>query len=177
MHPDGLLEFKALNDSKGIEIGNSQEFYDTFIDCIEFVNNIWDRACHKENMDINLSSVKTGNVGNSFVITIDYYAEGMEVATRIGATDSHSALNHAIEIEVANSRIISYRQAVRGYRSTGDTAECTGVIEALDTLMANESIKSDKITNLYRAYFSDDGDVCTPCWVAKTAKNETRIIK
>ena len=177
MHPDGLLEFKALNDSKGIEIGDSDEFYDTFIDCIEFVNNVWDTACHEENMNINLSSVKMGSTGNSFVITIDYYAEGMEVATRIGSTDSHSQLNHAIEIEVANSRIISYRQAVRGYRSTGDTTECTGVIEALDTLMANESIKSDKITNLYRAYFSSNGGVCTPCWVAKTAKNETRIIK
>lgn len=177
MHPDGLLEFKALNNSKGIEIGDSVEFYDTFIDCIEFVNNVWDTACQEENMDINLSSVKTGSTGNSFIITIDYYAEGMEVATRIGATDTHSGLNHAIEIEVANSRIISYRQAVRGYRSTGYTAECTGVIEALDTLMANESIKSDKITNLYRAYFSDNGEVCTPCWVAKTAKNETRIIK
>ena len=177
MHPDGLLEFKALNNTKGIEIGRSSEFYDTFIDCIEFVNNVWDTACHEDNMDINLSSVKTGDAGNSFVITIDYYAEGMEVATRIDATDSHSQLNHAIEIEVANSRIVSYRQAVRGYQSTGNTAQCTGVIEALDTLMANESIKSDKITSLYRAYFSDNGEECTPCWVAKTAGNETRIIK
>ncbi len=177
MHPDGLMEFKALNNTKGIETGNSVEFYDTFIDCIEFVNNVWDTACLEENMDINLSSVKMGDADNSFVITIDYYAEGMEVVTRVDATDSHSALNHAIEIEVTNSKITSYRQAVRGYRSTGDITSCSGVIEALDTLMANESIKSDNITSLYRAYFASEGGICKPCWVATTAKNETRIIK
>ncbi len=177
MHPDGLLEFKALNSSTGIETGNSAEFYDTFIDCIEFVNNVWDTACSEENMNINLSSAKTGETDNSFTITIDYYAEGMEVVTHIPATDSHAALNHAIEIEVTNSKITSYRQAVRGYRSNGYITTCTGVIEALDTLMAGESIESDNITSLYLAYYADDSGECSPCWVAQTSKKETRIIK
>ncbi len=177
MYPDGLLEFKSLNSSKGIDIGNSGEFYDTFIDCIEFVNNVWDIACSDENMNINLSSVKRGDTDNSFTLTIDYYAEGMGVVTRIPATDSHTALNHAIEIEVVGSKIVSYRQAVYGYRSNGNRVSCTGVIEALDTLMANESIESDKITDLYMSYYTIGDGKARPHWIAKTDKNETRIIK
>lgn len=176
MYPDGLLEFKALNEAKGIEIGNSLEFYDTFIDCIEFVNNVWDTACSDENMNINLSSATPGSTGNSFSLTIDYYADGLEVVSLLESTEAHPALNHAVEIEVVNSRIVSYRQLVKGYRSNGDIRQCTGVIEALDTLMANESIESDKITDMYIAYYPDGSGNCSPSWVAKTAKNEIRII-
>lgn len=176
MYPDGLLEFKALNEAKGVEIGNSLEFYDTFIDCIEFVNNVWDTACADENMNINLSSATGGSTDNSFTLTIDYYADGLEVVSTLAATDSHPAINHAIEIEVANSRIVSYRQIIKGYRSNKDNKQCTGAIEALDTLMANESIESDKITDMYIAYYPDGNGNCSPYWIAKTAKNETRII-
>jgi len=176
MYPDGLLEFKAISEAKGIEIGKSLEFYDTFIDCIEFVNNVWDTACSDENMNINLSGATAGSSDNSFTLTIDYYADGMEVVSLLEATDSHPALKHAIEIEVVNSRIVSYRQIIKGYRSNKDKHQCTGVIEALDTLMANESIKSDKITDMYIAYYPDGSGNCSPYWVAKTDKNEIRII-
>ena len=176
MYPDGLLEFKAISEAKGIEIGKSLEFYDTFIDCIEFVNNVWDTACSDENMNINLSGATAGSSDNSFTLTIDYYADGMEVVSLLEATDSHPAMKHAIEIEVVNSRIVSYRQIIKGYPSNKDKHQCTGVIEALDTLMANESIKSDKITDMYIAYYPDGNGNCSPYWVAKTDKNEIRII-
>lgn len=177
MYPDGLLEYKSLDDTMGIEIGKSTEFYDTFIDCIEFVNNVWDTACHKQNMNINLSSAKITGNDNSFVLTIDYFADGMEVVSGLEANDSHGKMNHAIEIEVKNSKVISYRQIVKGYETNNDQVQCTSVIEALDTLMANESIKSDTITDLYLAYYPDRKSIYTPCWVAKTDKNEIRIIK
>ncbi len=177
MYPDGLLEFKSLNETNGIKIGNSKQFYDTFIDCIEFVNNVWDTACAGENMNINLSSAKAGNSDNSFTLTIDYYADGMEVVTSLEATESHGKLDHAIEIEVIDSKIVSYRQVVKGYTSNKDTVTCTNAIEALDILMANKAISSDKITDLYLAYYPDKGNICSPYWVAKTAKNEIRIIK
>lgn len=177
MHPDGLLEFKSLNDSNGIEIGKSVEFYDTFIDAIEFVNNIWDTACFDENMNINLSSVKLLSQDNSFTLTIDYYADGMEVVSSLDATESHAKMDHAIEIQVINSKVVSYRQVVKGYRSNGDASLCTNVIEALDLLMSKDSIRSDKITDLYLAYYADKNGMCSPYWVAKTAKNEIRIIK
>lgn len=177
MYPDGLLEFKALDDTKGIEIGTSNQFYSTFIDCIEFVNNIWDTACNEKNMNINLSSAKINDSDNSFVLAIDYFADGMEVVTSLEETDSHGKVNHAIEVEVKNSRVISYKQIVKGYDANNDEVVCSSIIEALDVLMANESIKSDTITDMYLAYYPDTGDICTPCWVAKTAKNEIRIIK
>ncbi|MBO5008954.1 MAG: hypothetical protein J6D26_08975 [Clostridia bacterium] len=177
MYPDGLMEYKSLDDTMGIEIGKSTEFYDTFIDCIEFVNNIWDTACHKLNMNINLSSVKTTGSDNSFVLTIDYFADGMEIVSALPANESHDKISHAIEVEVKNSRVISYRQIVKGYETNNDEVQCSSVIEALDTLMANESIKSDTITDLYLAYYPYKKTIYAPCWVAKTDKNEIRIIK
>ena len=177
MYPDGLLEFRSLDDTKGIPIGDSVEFYDTFIEAIEFVNNIWDTACYDYNMNINLSSANITTSDNSFILNIDYYAGGMEVITTLPETKLHGALNHAIEIEVKNSRVVSYRQIVKGYEINNTQVQSTPVIEALDKLMANESLKSDTITDLYLAYYPDDQGIYYPYWVARTAKDEIRIIK
>jgi len=177
MYPDGLLEYKSLDETNGIEIGTSTQFYSTFIDCIEFINNIWDTACKDVNMNINLSSTKITGADNSFVLTINYFADGMEVVTTLDETPSHGKINNAIEVEVRNSKVISYRQIVKGYEANNDQVTCSTVIEALDVLMANESLKSDTISDLYLAYYPEENGLCTPCWVARTAKNEIRIIK
>ena len=177
MYPDGLLEYRSLDGKNGIEIGKSTYFYDTFIDCIEFVNNVWDTACNDENMNINLSYVKTGSSPNSFSVGIDYFVDGMEIISGLKETDSHPKMNHAIEIEVNNSEIVSYRQIVKGYERNRDQVECSSVIDALDILMANESIKSDTITSLYLAHYPLRERIYSPCWIAKTAKDEIRIIK
>mgnify|MGYP003291728682 CR=1 FL=1 len=59
----------------------------------------------------------------------------------------------------------------------GDIIDCSNVIKALDVLIANESIKSDTITDVYLAYYPEKNGICKPCWVAKTAGNEIRIIR
>jgi len=77
----------------------------------------------------------------------------------------------------AHSKIVSYKQIVRGYSINSDMAECGSAIEALDILMANDTIKSDTIEDLYLAYNQiENSSLCVPCWVAKTDKNEIRII-
>lgn len=181
MYNDGLLEYRALDDTKGIALESatnpSAEFYDRFIDCIEFVNNVWDTALTSHNMDINISSISKNDSDGSFSLTIDYYADGMEVVSRLSKTDTHEKINHALEITVKNSRIVSYRQIVNGYTMNNDEVEHMSVIDALDILMAADSIKSDTITDVYLAYAADGNKtVCAPCWVAKTAENEIRII-
>ena len=177
MYPDGLLEFRSLDGTKGISIGDSVDFYETFIDSIEFVNNVWDTACSDTNMNINLSSIRYGDGANSFTLAIDYYADGMEVVTTLGPTEAHGKINHAIEIEISGSKLVSYRQIVKGYVSNRDTVTCSNVIDALDVLMAKGSIKSDTITDLYPAYSLSDNGRYYPYWVAKTDKNEIRIIR
>lgn len=177
MYPDGLLEFRSLDGTKGISIGNSADFYETFIDSIEFVNNVWDTACSDTNMNINLSSIKYGDEAGTFTLAIDYYADGMEVVTSLDATEAHGKINHAIEMEISGSKLVSYKQIVKGYVSNRDSVTCSNVIDALDVLMAKGSIKSDTITDLYPAYSLSEGGKYYPYWVAKTAKNEIRIIR
>ena len=177
MYPDGLLEYKSLDDTKGIEIGNSTQFYSTFIDCIEFVNKIWDICCEDLNMNINLSSANITGSENSFVITINYFADGMEVVTVLDETPSHGKINNAIELEVKNSKLVSYRQILKGYEANNDQIVCSTVIEALDVLMEKNSITSDTISDLYQAYYPGKNGLYVPCWVARTPKNEIRIIK
>lgn len=182
MYNDGLLEYRALDDTKGIslsssEIGNNDDFYDDFINCIEFVNTVWDTSLSAHNMNINLSSLTNDKSDNSFKITIDYYTDGMEVISKLPKTDSHEQINHAIEITVKNSSVVSYRQIVNGYNLNDDKVEQMNVIEALDILMSTDNIKSDTITDLYLAYTqNDDSSLIIPCWVAKTSENEIRII-
>lgn len=177
MYPDGLLEYSALDDSKGISLTSSANpsFYDSFIGCIEFVNKVWDTACGDCSMNINLASLTKEE--NGFKLAIDYYADGMIAVSKADGSTAHEKISHAIEITVKNSKIVSYRQLVNGYVSNGDSIECTGIIEALDMLMAGGGIKSDTITDLYLAYAPSNGDVCVPYWVAKTDRNEVKIIK
>lgn len=101
----------------------------------------------------------------------------MEVVTTLDKTDSHDKMDSAIEVEVKNSKIVSYKQIVKGYEANDDEVQCISVIEALDVLMANENVKSETISDLYLAYYPDENGLCTPCWVARTAGNEIRIIK
>lgn len=176
MHPDGLLEYSALDDSKGISLSSSANptFYDDFISCIEFVNKVWEVACADCNMNINLSSLT--KTENGFEIALDYYADGLVVVSGADKTSSHAKMTNAVEITVKNSKIVSYRQLVNGYESNGATAECTGIIEALDLLMEKDSIKSDTISDLYLAYAPSNGNVCVPYWIAKTDRGEVEII-
>ncbi len=178
MYDDGYLEYKALDDTKGIQLGDSSSTsYDIFTECIEFINKVWDTACGECNMDINISSFTPDSDKGSFRLTLDYYADGMRVVSNLAKTDTHDKMGSAIEITVKNSRIVSYKQIVYGFVSNGDSISCESVIDALDVLTASESIKSDTITDLYLAYnAASKKDTCYARWVAKTAKNETRVI-
>ncbi|MBQ8525896.1 MAG: hypothetical protein IJ460_04175 [Clostridia bacterium] len=177
IHENGLLEYKALDNTKGITLTNSASTsqHDIFIACIEFVNTLWDNAFPNEELNINLTSDIRAN-GKNFYITMDYYVDGYQAISNISANKVHSKLSHSIEITVAEGKIVEYRQLFNSFRTTNDYFGNGSAINAIDRMFADNRMENSTITELTIAY-SKNGNKWYPTWSAKTTGGERIIIR
>lgn len=162
IYNDGLIEYKALDSTKGIPLSNysGATLYDNFIACIEFVNNLWDKTLPGEPLNINLTSDIIGiNDGNSFKITMDYYVNGKMIV----CSDSGY---HGIEIIVENGNIVEYRQYFNEFYGTTDYVTTSSSIDAIDKLYDDETIENGSISQLNIIYNKTDNN-WYPVWAAK----------
>ena len=177
VHENGLLEYKALDNSKGISLTNTVNStqHDVFIACIEFVNTVWNNAFPDEELNINLTSDIRSD-GKSFFITMDYYVDGYQTISRITDNRIHSDLNHSIEITVVDGKITEYRQLFNKFSSTDEYFENGSAINAIDRMFADKSINSGTVTELNIAY-AKNGTKWYPSWSAKTTDGNRIIIR
>ena len=177
IHENGLLEYKALDNTKGISLAASSNAtqHDIFIACVEFVNNLWDNAFPDEELNINLTSDVYSN-GKNFYITMDYYVDGYQAISNIPANKTHNKLDHSIEITVEDGKIIEYKQLFNKFRMTNDYFENGSAINAIDRMFTDNRMENSTITELNIAY-SKNGDKWYPTWYAKTTDGERVIIR
>ena len=177
IHDNGLLEYKALDNSKGISLSNSKNptQHDIFIACIEFVNNLWDNAFPNEELNINLTSDIHSN-GKSFYITMDYYVNGYQTISSIQSNNIHNELKHSIEMTVADGKIVEYRQLFNKFRTTSNYYENGSAINAIDRMFTLSSMENSTITELSIVY-AKNGEKWYPTWSAKTSDGNRIIIR
>ncbi len=176
LHPNGLVEYKAVDDTKGIDLGSGNDFYQGLLGCVDFVNRIWGEVLPSRALNINISSDVIDTKTNAFRLTMDYFADGAEISIGLPQSTSHQAMTHAVEIEVVGGKIVSYRQ-VLAYFEPGDMAtDSVSAIDALDKLMAAGNAEGQIIRDLYPVYISDGSAYRTSAWAAKTADNRIVVI-
>lgn len=177
IYENGLLEYKALDNTKGISLTNSSNSSqdDIFIACIEFVNNLWDNAFSNEELNINLTS-DIHSSGKNFFITLDYYVDGYQAISNIEANNIHGELKHSIEITISDGKIVEYRHLLNKFRTTSEYFENGSAINAIDHMFTLSSMENSTITELNIAYAKTD-DKWYPTWSAKTADGERIIIR
>ncbi len=176
LHPNGLVEYKAVDASKGIDLGSGNDFYEGLLGCVDFVNRMWGEVLPSEALNINISSDVIDTKTNSFRLTMDYFADGAQVGIDLPQSTSHQSMNHGVEIEVVGGKIISYRQVLAYFKSVNMATNGTSAIEALDKLMAGANMEGQVIRNLYPIYIADGTSYRKSAWAARTADGRTVII-
>lgn len=176
IHPNGLAEYKAVDASKGIDLNSGNDFYRGLLGCVDFVNSLWSNVFPNEALNINISSDVIAASSPSFRLTMDYFSDGAQIYIDIPGSPSSPAMKHAVEIEVENGRITSYRQLFALYETGSRAVDSISAIEALDKLMTDSESAEQIIKELYPVYIESTPNLRVSAWAALTADNETVII-
>lgn len=176
IHPNGLVEYKAVDASKGIDLKSGNDFYRGLLGCVDFVNKLWSSVFPNVPLNINISSDVIAASSPSFKLTMDYYADGAQIYIDIPGSSSRPTMKHAVEIEVESGRITSYRQLLAFYETGSRALNSLSAIEALDKLMQDSGSAEQTIKELYPVYIESTPNLRVSAWAALTADNETVII-
>ncbi len=176
LHPNGLVEYKAVDATKGIDLGSGNDFYEGLLGCVDFVNRMWGHVFPSEALNINISSDVIDTKSNTFRLTMDYFADGAQISIDLPQSSSHAAMNHGVEIEVVGGKVVSYRQVLAFFESGDMSTDGLSAINALDKLMAGSNMEGQIIRDLYPVYISDGTPYRTSAWAARTADNRTVVI-
>ena len=176
-HPDGLVEYKAVDASKGVDLKAGNDFYQSLLGCVDFINVMWGNVFPSEPLNINISSNIIDTKTNTFVLTMDYFADGVEVNINLPVTTSHPGINHGIEIEVVNGKIVSYRQMMVLFESSSSSTDSMSAIEALDKLMAGTNMQGKVVKDLYPTYVTDNVPYRKCAWAVRTSDNQVTVIE
>lgn len=176
-HPNGLMEYKAVDASKGIDLRSGNDFYKGLLGCVDFVNTMWAEVFPSKDLNINISSDVIDNNANSFRLTMDYFADGTQVNIDIPQSQTHSPIRNAVEIEVESGKIVSYRQMMLQFEKDATTTDSLSAIDALDKLLAEKNMVGKVVDDLYPVYVSDGTPFRKSAWAVTTSDNQIAVIK
>ena len=175
--PDGYIEYSAVDAEKGIDLGGyADNEYETLNRAIDFAEKVWS-SVSSEPLEVLVSGIEKTEAGNRFVL--DYYYGGREIAVEI-AKEGRDSLYHAIEIETAGGKIVSYRQYLRSYTEANTATSQENFMLALDYFVSQFGAEAGNvITDLYPGYF-DSGEtegVLKTTWLCEKNNQEQRYPK
>ena len=182
LYRDGLIEYQAISSDTGILVQDapSGSLYTALNSAIDFVEDVWEGALPNQSINVcvsgDLSGAEIGN--NAYRFTFDYYVAGNPVETEIQAKGGRKELKHAVEVEMANGYITSYRHFIRRYREEG-TAHLLPMIDALNNILSREmeSENPGRITDMFLSYVEDgSGKELLPEWCV-TFENTDEILR
>lgn len=169
IYPNGLFEYKAVSEDKGIEIaGRYASDYETVSAAISFAEELWS-GVSREPLSMLVTSDLTGDGSRSLRITMDYYYDGRPVAVSLPAAARSEQLDHGVEMEIRDGMIVSYRQLFRRYASGAELRLGADFVSALDYFVNNFSFRSNTvISDIYIGYMDRGAaDELEACWLAR----------
>ncbi len=174
IYPNGLFEYKAVENDKGIKIAESYDsYYETVNSAISFSEELWGLVS-SEPLSALVSSDLSQDGADDLLLTMDYYQGGRPVAVRLGESDNTRALNHGIEMHIVDGRIVSYRQLFRDYEEFGLSELSDDFVSALDHFVKEFSDRPDTvISDIYIGYMDDNSEeALSACWLAKVSGDD-----
>ncbi len=169
LHSNGMLDYKATDKTKGIEL-DSSSIKSTLNSCIGFVNELSSVMDMKNGVYYEISSDIHDIKSKSFSMSFDYYINDSKI---IIPSDRYSAKN-AINIEVADGKIISYTQLFLGYDIYEEQLSLGSAIDAIDRIDTDDKRQNAdevSISDIFTAYSYDIGThKWSPSWYIKDSK-------
>lgn len=169
LHSNGLLDYKATDKSKGIELDNTS-VKSALNSCIGFVDRISSIMDMGNGIYYEISSDIHDIKTQSFTMSFDYYINDSQI---IVPADRFSTKN-SINIEVSNGRIVSYTQIFLGYDISDEMQNCGSAIDAVDRIDPHdkdETEDDETISDIFTAYSYDlASHEWHPSWHIKDSK-------
>lgn len=172
--PDSVFEYTAIEENKGILLDESGDAYNVLNASIDFAEKIWDSVSDEPLSILVTSDLADYDPGKPYTFMFDYYESGRPIEIELPAAYGHSQMKCAIEMTVANGRLISYRQYMRSYDAVSSEIIADPFITALDGFI--QQIVSDgspiTITDIYIGYLDfGQSDTVHTSWLAKASDN------
>ena len=177
LHPNGLIEYVADTEGGGISLPESAAtVYEALNKSIEFSENIWRSVVGDVPFSVLVTSDLFENDEGNYKFTLDYYYEGKLVTTALSG-DNFEPMNHAVEIDVKNGKIVGYRHFFRRYQ-TASQIICTPQIEALDNIYERFNDREEEIfiNDVYLSYIENGTNSDkAPVWCAEIEGSDSVV--
>ncbi len=174
--PDGMVEYYAVDEAKGVNILPSEDgaasLYDALNGAVSFAANVWQSLVPDQPFEALVSSDLVESPDGEYTFTMDYYFEGTPIAM------CAEGLDHGVEIYVKNGRIIEYRHLLRRFSGTGAGETNVPMLQAIDGMysLLSEEETQIRIKDLFLSYKEDTvpGEK-RPVWCARVEGREEPV--
>lgn len=159
IHEDGLVEYKAVNDDKGIALSNKSNltYDDTVALAVDMVNTMTKAVFNDRETDIRVTSDLIDEKEKVVKITFDYYINGALASSFNDFSLSREPIERAVEIIITNSKVVSYRQMMSYFIVEDFKTPNVSAIDALDVLFADKEFENyAHLTDLFPCYVLDE---------------------
>ena len=159
IYTDGLVEYKAINDDKGIALSDKTgiSYDDTVALAVGMVNNMTKSALGDRETDIRVTSDLVDEKQKTIKLTFDYYINGVMASSFNDFLPSRDKVEHAVEMIIIGSKVVSYRQMMSYFKVDESESKNVSSIDALDVLFADKDFdKYTNLTDLFPCYVLDE---------------------
>lgn len=167
---DGLVEYIAVDEEKGVPILPNAEaeatLYDSLNGAVGFAARVWQSLVPDQPFEALISSDLVENADADYAFTLDYYYEGTPIAMQT------PHMRHGVEIRVKKGKIIEYRHLLRRFSGVGVATETPSMLQAIDGMYSLLDAKEEKIRieDLFLSYIEDTAPgEKSPVWCARIA--------
>lgn len=178
IHPTGFIEYTATAENKGLLLPpatadgtknttDSQisakdstvlSLYESLNRVISHINRVWN---NNEYLFISSDVDENANKPGVYKFTFDYYYNGMPIIME-------EPLYHAVEVEVENGRLKSYKHYIREYEEYGEhDEEVIPMLLALDNIYKSLAPEQSniKVDDVFLGFWEKGGNtVLKPKW-------------
>ncbi len=159
IHPDGIIEYKAIEKGKGLKlfskqlVGEKNTF--SLYESLTMVTDIMKKTgAVNKNLHITSDILASSDKPGVYKFTFDYFSNGIPVLVKL----ENDIYTHAIEVEIADGTLNYYKEYLRNYDDKQSVRIDVTVLQAVDLFLSEHGSgteKEIKINNVYLNYIDD----------------------
>lgn len=137
VYPDGLLVYQTVPGGRGLDITGgadktNYDIYEATADSVEFVEGVCNQLYPAmfDELEISSDLVSNEDTPGYYRIFFDYTIGGVPIRQKTA-----DGYGHAVEIEIENGYLKSYRQLIRHYEKGEQQRQLTPMLQVADLLV------------------------------------------
>ncbi len=173
--PNGFVEYTVLPQSNGLRLAREEKasysIYDTVNMGVSFLRAITATLERDQFSQLRISSRLTEDSMEEdvYTLTLDYYVDGTPVLYRDG-----DKIVNAVEMEIENGYLKSYRQHFNYYDKTGEVTVAAPMIAAVDQFVAQHTGDTPvRLRNVFLGYVNEESDLVEQKWCIDAVDSDT----